>query len=97
RLIRSWAIQYRETGGIITSQRGRHPKIRSLLDDEDVKNQVMHYIHKHKFELDLVKFCDYIQNEIFPGLGVETHCTISNSTARRWLKQLGWQWKRYQK
>lgn len=70
-----------ETGSIITSQHGCHSKIRAVLYEEDVKSQVMQYIHEHKFKLDLTEFCDYIRNEIFPGLGIETHYTISKTTA----------------
>ncbi|CAG8643272.1 1759_t:CDS:2 [Cetraspora pellucida] len=60
-----------------TSKRGKHQKIQSLLLDKDVKSKLLKYLSLHKFKLSIHKLCDYVCNEIFPSIGIETGKTIN--------------------
>lgn len=97
RLIRSWANQWLNKGTIITSKRGRHAKIRSLLLHEDFKLRVTEYLRMHKFELNVADFVKFIEDEVIPALGIEEKTNISYSTARGWLHILGWEYKDHSK
>ena len=57
-------------------KRGKHCKIKSLLDDEDVQMQVISYLREKKFEFYVADFVDYVTNTIFPSLGIEIKITI---------------------
>ncbi|CAG8646497.1 15974_t:CDS:2 [Cetraspora pellucida] len=85
RLIRTWGNQYTKTGTIQASKRGKHQKIWSLLLDEDIKNKLLEYLSFHKFKLSISNLCDYVRNEIFPSVEIETGKTIR------------WEFKPYQK
>lgn len=97
RVIRSWAKQWSEEGEIITSRRGRHPKIKSLLLDEDFKQRVTQYLRANKFTVTIQQFVKFIEDEAIPSLGIETRKTIDEATARRWLHHLGWDYKDHSK
>ncbi|CAG8682496.1 14975_t:CDS:2 [Gigaspora margarita] len=90
RLIRSWTNQWLNKGEIVTSKRGRHAKIRSLLLHEDFKLRVTEYLR-------LLNFVKFIEDEVIPALGIEEKTTISHTTAREWLHKLGWQYKDHSK
>ena len=71
-VIRSWAKQWSKKGEIITSRRGRHPKIKSLLLDEDFKLRVTQYLRGNKFTVTIQQFIKFIEDEAIPSLGIET-------------------------
>ena len=50
------------------SKRSKIQKIRSLLDNEDIKLQVASYLHQHKFEFYVTDFIVYITDTIFPSV-----------------------------
>ena len=72
RVIRSWAKQWSKKGEIITSRRGRHPKIKSLLLDEDFKLRITQYLRGNKFTVTIQQFIKFIENEAIPSLGIKT-------------------------
>ncbi|CAG8802745.1 12434_t:CDS:2, partial [Cetraspora pellucida] len=76
RLIRTWGNQYTKTGTIQASKRGKHQKIQSLLLDEDIKNKLLEYLSFHKFKLSIPNLCDYVRDEIFSSVRIETGKTI---------------------
>ena len=96
-LIRSQANQWLKNGNIIASKRGCHVKIRSLLLHEDFKLKVIEYLRVHKFELNIGDFVKFIEDKIIPDLGIKEKITISHTTAREWLKILGWEYKDHSK
>jgi hypothetical protein len=97
RVIRSWAKQWSKRGEIITSRRGRHPKIKSLLLDEDFKLRVTQYLRANKFTVTIQQFIKFIEDEAIPSLGIETRKTIGERTAQKWLHHLGWDYKDHSK
>ena len=82
---------------IISSKRGCHAKIRSLLLNEDLKLQVNEYLRIHKFKLNVADFVKFVEDEVIPALGIEEKTSISYSTARKWLHILGWEYKDHSK
>lgn len=58
------------------SKRGKHCKIRSLLDDEDIQIKIKEYLRENKFEFYVADFVDYVKNTVFPSLGIEQETTI---------------------
>ncbi|RGB23169.1 hypothetical protein C1646_774911 [Rhizophagus diaphanus] len=52
---------------------------------------------KKKIEFYIADFVDYITNTIFSSLEIEIKTTISETTARIWLKKMGYHYKKYQK
>jgi hypothetical protein len=97
RLIRSWANQWLFKGELAASQRGCHSKIKSLLFREDLKLNVIQYLQTNKFTLTIRQFIKFIEDEAIPALGVGGVKTISETTARRWLKEFGWEYKDHSK
>jgi hypothetical protein len=97
RLIRSWANQWLNNGMIITSKRGCHAKVRSLLLNEDLKLHVTEYLRAYKFKLNIADFVKFIEDEVIPALGIEEKTSISYTTAREWLHILGWEYKDHSK
>jgi len=97
RLIRSWAIQYQKNGEISMSKRGKHQKIKSIINDEDVKMKIARYLRGNRFTLSINNFIKFICDEVFPSLGYERRKEINKDTARRWLNNMGWEYKSHQK
>ncbi|RIA82539.1 hypothetical protein C1645_835213 [Glomus cerebriforme] len=97
RCLRLWSHMLQNGESIPFSKREKHCKVKSLLDDEDVQMQITSYLREKKFEFYVADFVDYVTNTIFPSLGIETKTTISETTARNWLKKMGYHYKKYQK
>ena len=57
----------------------------------------MSYLRSHKFSVNPKILKNYIENEVFPSLGIERKKTICEKTAWRWLKKLGWHCKEWKK
>nr|CAG8650202.1 13179_t:CDS:2 [Entrophospora candida] len=92
RCIRSWAKQWIQNRTLPESKRGNHPKMKSLWNHEDVAAQIRSYARFNKVDMTPKKLCEHVNNTILPNIGVENeNKTISEKTARRWLKKLGWE------
>ncbi|CAG8780141.1 2667_t:CDS:2 [Cetraspora pellucida] len=78
------------------SQRGKHPS-QSLLHDEEVSLKVANYLRSTKFKVNPRLVKQYFENNILPELHIDQVQTISLTTARRWMKKIGFYYKRYQK
>jgi len=76
RCLRLWSRMLQNGESIPFSKRGKHCKVKSLLDDEGIQMQVTSYLREKKFEFYVADFVDYITNTIFPSLGIETKITI---------------------
>ena len=59
------------------SMRGKHIKVKSLLDDEDVRYEIINYLRINKFEFYLSDFINYVSNNVFPKLGIEHKTKIA--------------------
>jgi hypothetical protein len=97
RLIRSWASQYKKNGELISSRRGKHQKIKSALNDEDVQVKISQYLRSKKFNFKIQDFIDHVSEVIFPSLGYEREKKISKNTAHRWLHNMGWSYNKFRK
>jgi len=69
--IRGWTNILKAGGTLPESFRGKHPKVKSLLEDEDVQAEVVSYLRGNKFEFYVADFVNYISNIVFPKLGIE--------------------------
>ena len=60
--------------------RGKHVKVKSLLEDEDVQHEVLQYLRTSKFGFYLVDFVRYVSDNIFPRLGISRLTPIGYET-----------------
>ncbi|CAH1770517.1 3590_t:CDS:2, partial [Entrophospora sp. SA101] len=89
RLIRTWGKQYSKNGELIASKKGKHQKVKSIIYDEDIRLKISEYLRVNKFEVTIKKFQQFVTDEILLDLGIENKISISDSSARRWLIQMG--------
>jgi hypothetical protein len=88
--IRYWAKSWIENQTLPESLQGRHQKIKSLIDDEDVIEKSLSYIRKNKGKITPKVYQEFVNIGLLPQLGLnETRKTISITTSRIWLKKLG--------
>ncbi|CAG8763107.1 15689_t:CDS:1, partial [Funneliformis caledonium] len=71
------------------SMRGKHQKIKSLLSDEDIHQMITEYLWSIDCNVIVNGFKTYIEQEVFPSVGIERKKMISDNTARAWLKYFG--------
>ena len=93
--LRRWAKIYQHTGSVPCSRRGKHQKKKRILDLKDVKTKVVDFLATKKHEICVDDVMDHFRYAIFPGLGIDK--TISRSTTRRILHDVGYQHQRYKK
>ena len=92
RCIVGWAKQWKENHKILLSRRGKHPKTKNLLTDNDIYLRLSSWIRTHhKFDISPKILQKHVNEVILPSIGVtnDKKC-ISERTANRWLKALGW-------
>ena len=51
----------------------KHIKVHNLLEDKDICNKIVTYLHVNKFKFYLSDFVNYVSNIIFLKLGID--CT----------------------
>jgi hypothetical protein len=76
RQIRYWAYLLRNGQDIPASKRGKHVKVKSLLEDEDVQHKILQYLRTSKFEFYVADFVRYVSDDVFPSLGISQRVTI---------------------
>jgi hypothetical protein len=93
-----WSKTYIEHGLLPHSKRGQHTKVASLLDDEDVKMDVLNWLRSQQKNSNITakSLQDYVSTALFPNMGAKKS-SIGLSTARKWLKRLGWKYGKHQK
>ena len=89
-LIRVWTKNFLKNKTIPTSKRDKHQKIKSLLWDEDVNKMILKYLWSKGCAVTIKDFKTYVEESVFPAIGIEQKKTISENTARIWLNKLGW-------
>nr|CAG8661904.1 11854_t:CDS:2 [Entrophospora candida] len=76
----------------------KHPKMQSLWSHEDIADQVGSYVRSNKFDITPKNLCKHVNETILPNIGVDNEDKkISESTAKRWLKKLGWEFGTHEK
>jgi hypothetical protein len=76
RRIRGWTAMLRNGQEIPASMRGKHIKVRSLLEEEDIQQKILQYLRSKKFEFYLADFIQHVSNDIFPTLGISRSMPI---------------------
>ncbi|KAH8916594.1 hypothetical protein BT69DRAFT_1228244 [Atractiella rhizophila] len=66
RCIRMWARHYEETGELPVSNRGRHVKTYSLLNDEKLCADMRAWLHEQKWNMDPTKIRNYTLSTLIP-------------------------------
>jgi len=93
RLIRSWSQNFIIHRQIPISMHGKHQKVKSLLGDEDIHQMITEYLWSVGCDVTVNGFKTYIEQEVFPSVGIERKKMISDNTARAWLKHFGWEFR----
>lgn len=66
RLVRRWVRTWVDKRQLPTSQRGRHAKAWSLLNDPAVANEIRAYLRSNKWAVDPQKLADFTQQKLLP-------------------------------
>jgi len=77
RQLREWTCMLTQKQEIPISMRGKHVKVKSFLDDEDIRHEIINYLRINKFEFYLSDFVNYVSNFIFPKLGINRETKIA--------------------
>lgn len=90
-----WAKEWKDDKKIILSRRGKHAKVKNLLTDNDVYHLISLYLLEHKYEVTPRLLQKYVNECVLPkvehSIGAKkAKKGISESTAYRWLRALGW-------
>ena len=91
RVIRSWTKDFIIHRQIPVSMHGKHQKVKSLLGDEDIHQMITEYLWSIGCNVTVSGFKAFIEQEVFPSVGIEKKKTISDNTVRAWLKHFGWE------
>ncbi|CAG8459152.1 22040_t:CDS:2 [Dentiscutata erythropus] len=95
--IRFWAHEYIMTHQIPYSCRGHHAKTWSFLWDEDILLQIKSYIRENKWNITPHMVMLQMNEVILLGLGFAPPPTISYNTAKNYLKELEYIYRKVQK
>ncbi|GBB90989.1 hypothetical protein RclHR1_18070004 [Rhizophagus clarus] len=79
------------------SRIGKHQKIIRIIDDEDVAERCHTWIRKQDFNTTPTSFKKFIENELFPNIGITKEKSIALITATRWLNVLGYSFQQYRR
>jgi len=84
-----WSCQWENNEEITLSRRGKHTKTRNLLNENDNYSDIRTWIlENHKYTITPQVLQRHINNVFLPATGIPF--SISESTAGRWLRALGW-------
>ena len=98
RMVRLWADLVIRGEDIPASRRGGHPKVKSLIFDEDIQAQCLEFLRSLKPKnLSPVRFLDHVNSVIIPLAAAVLGQSISLRTAQKWLKKLGFKPTKNQK
>lgn len=90
RNLKFWLQQWIETRDLPTSLRGKHTKFKSLLNDEDVQEDIKLYLRQHPRKVSSLFLKTYLTHEYFPlKFGPNSNKSVSKETCRNWLIKLG--------
>jgi transposase len=66
RTVRQWVARWLKSCELPTSQRGRHQKVFSLLDDPNVCTELHSYLWTNKWSMNPQKLADFTKNKLLP-------------------------------
>lgn len=90
RRLKFWNDQWIEHRDLPLFIRGKHPKVKSLLQDEDAQNDILEYLRQHPLKIGPSFLCRFLEDAYFPNkfdsFGKKS---ISRVTSQKWLHKLG--------
>ena len=93
--LKFWTNQWIESRDLPLSLQGKHPKIKSMLVDEDIQDDIRQYLRQHPLKVNASFLKQFLENYFPAKLGLDANKTISSETCRIWLKKLGFLPKEY--
>ena len=66
RMVRQWVAHWIKTHELPKSERGRHTKVFSLLDDPEVATELRSYLRTNKWSMDPQKLSAFTKNKLLP-------------------------------
>jgi len=89
--VRSWARTFEATGALPTSSRGCHQKSASMIQDEDFLAQCTDWLRLQPANARSPQaFRRHLESEVLPKLTGAIQVTVSESTALRWMRIVGY-------
>ncbi|EXX54095.1 hypothetical protein RirG_237730 [Rhizophagus irregularis DAOM 197198w] len=79
------------------SRHGKYQKTIRVIDDEDVAERCHIWIRKQNFNTTPATFKKFVENELFPAIGIAKEKSITIMTTTRWLKVLGYSFQQYRR
>lgn len=75
RQVRLWADSWINRGELPTSQKGKHIKVFSLLEDPDIRAELRSFVRSNKWAIDPVKLANFTAQKLIPKVakGYGTH------------------------
>lgn len=67
RLVQTWVSRWRKLRELPESEKNRHGKIYSLLDDPEVCHELRAYLRSNKWSMNLKKLSDFTKNKLIPN------------------------------
>ena len=96
--IRTWADHYIVHHSLPQSQRGRHQKVRSTIDSEDVRLACLSWLKSvNANQITSRSFAEWVRENLHNELDVPISVNISERQAVRWLRLLGFTRKEHSK
>lgn len=77
------------------SMTGKHVKISSILDSEDVQLQLTAYINEHEGMVKARTIRQWLQTTLSPSMNIEAN--VQEQTVQRWLNKLGYNYERWKR
>ena len=87
RLVQIWVSRWRKLRELPESEKGRHGKIYSLLDDPEVCHELRAYLWSNKWSMNLKKLSDFTKNKLIPNEQKKYLIDIVDQQMPRGLKQ----------
>ena len=96
RKIRTWADYFLRNSELSIHRQGKHIKVKSLIDDEDIRRRCLEYLRSQPNEsITAQSFRLWICQHLHQAVGLVRPVEISESTALRWLIRLGMSFSEY--
>ena len=94
----AWAKFFIETGTLPDSRQGKHQKTKSMMSDEDVEYKCIQWLRTcKKNERTPKKFARFVCDTLLPETIGAVGKRISDRTAERWMKALGYKYGAWKK
>ena len=94
--IRNWAEHFLKHSELSIDRQGKHIKVKSLIDDEDIRTCCREYLMSQPNEsITAQTFRLWICKHLHQSVGLVRPVEISESTALRWLSRLGMAFSQY--